>query len=62
MTQPEEDARLVKWCELLEKVIEDRELDMVPAVFVLMAQDGYGHEAETLRRNLVALLANGGRL
>jgi hypothetical protein len=46
-------ATLADWHESLAKAVHDRAFDAVPGLLVLMAIDGYGHEAEEARRQMV---------
>ena len=52
----EQERRLIAWCDILDQAINNHDMNAVPGIFVAMALDGLGHEAETLRRKLVDLL------
>jgi len=47
-----------QWYAAVSAALRANDVEAVPHLLVLMALDGYGHEAEALRR-LVALLAKG---
>lgn len=44
---------LERWHEIVSEAIADSEIEAVPRILVYMALDGWGHEAEDLRRTLV---------
>lgn len=45
-----------QWYAAVSAAIQAGDFEAVPGLLVLMALDGYGHEAETLRRTTVAAL------
>ncbi len=46
-------ASLEQWHEVVSEVIADGNVEAVPGILVYMALDGWGHEAEELRRTLI---------
>jgi hypothetical protein len=50
-------ATLQQWYAALAKAIRDRAIDAVPVILVHMALDGWGHEAEEARRQMLAAAA-----
>lgn len=56
---PTHQASLEQWHAALAKAVRDRAFDAVPVILVRMARDGWAHEAEEARRQMLA--ATGGR-
>lgn len=50
----EHAATLEQWHDALAKAIHDRAVGAVPGILVRMARDGWGHEAEEARRQMLA--------
>lgn len=46
---------LADWYAAIGRALTDGEVKAVPVLLVSMASDGYGHEAEDLRRRLLAV-------
>jgi hypothetical protein len=51
---PTHQATLEQWHAALAKAIRDRAIGAVPGILVRMALDGWGHEAEEARRQMLA--------
>lgn len=51
---PKHQASLEQWHAALAKAVRDRAFEAVPVILVRMARDGWGHEAEEARRQMVA--------
>lgn len=47
-------ATLEQWHESIAAALRDGAVDAVPGILVLMARDGWGHEAEQTRREMLA--------
>jgi hypothetical protein len=47
-------ATLEQWHESIANALRDGAVDAVPGILVLMARDGWGHEAEQTRREMPA--------
>jgi hypothetical protein len=47
-------ATLEQWHESIAEALRDGAVDAVPGILVLMARDGWGHEAEQTRREMLA--------
>ena len=45
-----------QWESSISRAIHAGRIDLVPGLLTLMALDGYGHEAESLRRAMTATL------
>jgi hypothetical protein len=50
-------ATHAQWVEVLAEAIDAGEVKAVPGILVAMALDGYGHEAEEARRQILAATA-----
>lgn len=47
------DYALADWHDAILRALRDKNVAAVPALLVAMAADGYGHEAEELRRQML---------
>lgn len=56
-TEPTHQATLEQWHAALAKAIRDRAIGAVPGILVRMARDGWGHEAEEARRQMLRATA-----